>query len=168
MSDLKFVDTHNMIAFLQKPAESEGFEQIVDFLVAHPIMYALTINPKIYVSPITQFWATTKLKTSNEEWHIHAKVDGRKVILTESSLREVLQLGDEDGIDCLFNPTIFENLALMGYEKLFKKLTFYKSSFSQQWKFLIHTILQCLSSKTTAWNEFGIVVASSIICLAIK
>ncbi|GKG62797.1 hypothetical protein Tco_0636528, partial [Tanacetum coccineum] len=26
-----------MVAFLSKPAESEGFEQIVDFLNAHPI-----------------------------------------------------------------------------------------------------------------------------------
>nr|GEU54352.1 hypothetical protein [Tanacetum cinerariifolium] len=31
--------------------------------------------------------------------------------------RRDLQLADEDGIDCLLNTTIFENLALMGYEK---------------------------------------------------
>ncbi|GJW72348.1 hypothetical protein Tco_0129265 [Tanacetum coccineum] len=37
MSTLKFADTHNMVAFLSKPTESEGFEQIVDFLNAHPI-----------------------------------------------------------------------------------------------------------------------------------
>ncbi|GKD67024.1 hypothetical protein Tco_1309132 [Tanacetum coccineum] len=37
MTTLKFVDTHNMVAFLSKPTESEGFEQIVDFLNAHLI-----------------------------------------------------------------------------------------------------------------------------------
>ncbi|GJY58001.1 hypothetical protein Tco_0457893 [Tanacetum coccineum] len=37
MSTLKFADSHNMVAFLSKPTESEGFEQIVDFLNAHPI-----------------------------------------------------------------------------------------------------------------------------------
>ncbi|GJZ34450.1 hypothetical protein Tco_0580267 [Tanacetum coccineum] len=37
MANLKFADTHNMVAFLSKPTESEGFEQIVDFLNAHPI-----------------------------------------------------------------------------------------------------------------------------------
>nr|GEZ28192.1 hypothetical protein [Tanacetum cinerariifolium] len=47
-----------------------------------------------------------------------------------------------------------------------KKLTFYKAFFSPQWKFLIHTILQCLSAKTTAWNEFSSTMASAIICLA--
>ncbi|GKB97364.1 hypothetical protein Tco_0983501 [Tanacetum coccineum] len=56
----------------------------------------------------------------------------------------------------------------MGYEKILQKLTFYKAFFSPQWKFLIHTILQCLSSKTTRWNEFSSTMASAIICLAIN
>ncbi|GKB47616.1 hypothetical protein Tco_0898369 [Tanacetum coccineum] len=54
----------------------------------------------------------------------------------------------------------------MGYEKISHKLTFYKPFFSPQWKFLILTILQCLSPKTTAWNEFSSTMASAIICLA--
>ncbi|GJT68050.1 hypothetical protein Tco_1019530 [Tanacetum coccineum] len=37
MTTLKFADTHNMVAFLAKPTESERFEQIVDFLNAHTI-----------------------------------------------------------------------------------------------------------------------------------
>ncbi|GJU31975.1 putative ribonuclease H-like domain-containing protein [Tanacetum coccineum] len=57
-------------------------------------------------------------------------------------------------------------LSLMGYEKVSQKLTFYKAFFSPQWKFLIHTILQCLSAKTTAWNEFSSTMASAIIYLA--
>ncbi|GJW37212.1 hypothetical protein Tco_0060132 [Tanacetum coccineum] len=32
MANLKFADTHNMVAFLSKLAKSDGFEQIVDFL----------------------------------------------------------------------------------------------------------------------------------------
>ena len=44
-----------MIAFLQKPEESEGFTQIVDFLNVSGIRYALTINPTIYVSHINNF-----------------------------------------------------------------------------------------------------------------
>ncbi|GJY95570.1 hypothetical protein Tco_0511931 [Tanacetum coccineum] len=54
----------------------------------------------------------------------------------------------------------------MGYEKPSQKLTFYKAFFSPQWKFLIHTITQCLSAKSTAWNEFSSTMASLIICLA--
>ncbi|GKB58625.1 hypothetical protein Tco_0914811 [Tanacetum coccineum] len=116
--------------------------------------YALTMNPTIYVSYIEQFWSTAKVKTINEETQIHDTVDGKKIVITQSSVRSDLQLADDDGIDCLPNNSIFENLQLMGYENLSDKLTFYKSYFSPQWKYLIHTILQCLSSKSTAWNEF--------------
>ncbi|GKA73510.1 hypothetical protein Tco_0779812 [Tanacetum coccineum] len=50
MTNLKFADTHNMVVFLSKPAESDELEQIVDFLNAQPIRYALTVNPTIYIS----------------------------------------------------------------------------------------------------------------------
>ncbi|GJW99282.1 hypothetical protein Tco_0183196 [Tanacetum coccineum] len=166
MTTLKFADTHSMVSFLAKPAESEGFEQIVDFLNAHTIKYALTINPTIYTSCIEQFWATVKAKTVNEEVQLQALVDGKKIIITESIVRRYLQLEDAEGVDCLPNATIFEQLTLMEYEKISQKLTFYKAFFSPQWKFLIHTILQCLSSKTTTWNEFSSTMASAIICLA--
>ncbi|GJT31632.1 hypothetical protein Tco_0922051 [Tanacetum coccineum] len=166
MTTLKFADTHNMVAFLAKPAKSEGFEQIVDFLNAHTIKYALTINPTIYTSCIELFWATVKAKTINEEVQLQALVDGKKIIITESIVRRDLQLEDVEGADCLPNATIFEQLTLMGYEKISQKLTFYKAFFSLQWKFLIYTILQCLSSKTTTWNEFSSTMASAIICLA--
>ncbi|GJS06273.1 reverse transcriptase domain-containing protein [Tanacetum coccineum] len=67
MSDQKFADSHNMVVFLEKPAECEGFEQTVDFMNAKPIKYALTVNPTIYTSCIEQFWATAKAKTINGE-----------------------------------------------------------------------------------------------------
>ncbi|GJX39492.1 hypothetical protein Tco_0252795 [Tanacetum coccineum] len=166
MSTLTFPDTHNMVAFLEKPAESDGFHEIIDFLNANQIHYALTVNPTIYTSCIEQFWATAKVKTVNGERQIQALVDKKKVIITETSIRSDLHLEDADGTDCLPTATIFEELARMGYEKPSQKLTFYKAFFSPQWKFLIHTILQCLSAKSTSWNEFSSTMASAIICLA--
>ncbi|GJT78150.1 ribonuclease H-like domain-containing protein [Tanacetum coccineum] len=94
------------------------------------------------------------------------EMDGKKIIVTEASVRRDLQLNDEEGTDCLPNATIFEELTRMGYEKLSQKLTLYKAFFSPHWKFLIHTILQCLSAKTTARNEFSSTIASAIIYLA--
>ncbi|GJX03933.1 hypothetical protein Tco_0189849 [Tanacetum coccineum] len=166
MSTLQFAETHNMIAFLEKPAESNGFQEIIDFLNANQIHYALTVNPTIYTSCIEQFWATAKAKTINGERQLQALVDKKKVIITETSIRSDLHLEDAGGTDCLPTATIFEELARMGYEKPSQRLTFYKAFFSPQWKFLIHTITQCLSAKTTAWNEFSSTMASAIICLA--
>ncbi|GJU03315.1 hypothetical protein Tco_1113653 [Tanacetum coccineum] len=94
MKTFQFADTHNLVAFLAKPAESEGFEQIVNFLNANPIRYALTINPTIYTSCIEQLWATVKVKTVNGEVQLQALVDGKKIIVTEASVRRDLQLNE--------------------------------------------------------------------------
>ncbi|GJS17972.1 hypothetical protein Tco_0412444 [Tanacetum coccineum] len=110
--------------------------------------------------------ATTKEKTVNGERQIQALIDKKKVIISETSIRSDLHLEDAGGTDCLPTATIFEELTRMGYEKPSQKLTFYKGLFSPQWKFLIHTITQCLSAKSTAWNEFSSTMASLIICLA--
>ncbi|GJV97982.1 hypothetical protein Tco_1549559 [Tanacetum coccineum] len=114
MVALKFVETHNLVAFLEKPKENDGFAQIVDFLNAHPINYALTVNPTIYTSCIKQFWATAKAKTVNGDMQIQALVDGKKVIVTEASVRRDLQLAIENGTEFLPNATIFAELERMG------------------------------------------------------
>ncbi|GKA35793.1 putative ribonuclease H-like domain-containing protein [Tanacetum coccineum] len=56
-------------------------------------------------------------KTVNGEVQLQALVDGKKIIITESTVRRDLQLEDVEGVDCLPNATIFEQLALMGYEQ---------------------------------------------------
>nr|GEX08324.1 hypothetical protein [Tanacetum cinerariifolium] len=97
MSTPKFSETHNLVAFLEKPTESEGFEQIIDFLNANTIKYALTVNPTIYTSCIKQFLAKTKVKTINGEQHIQALVDKKNVIITETSVRSDIHLEDVEG-----------------------------------------------------------------------
>nr|GEV50243.1 hypothetical protein [Tanacetum cinerariifolium] len=59
-----------------------------------------------------------------------------------------------------------DELSRMGYEKSSTKLAFYKAFFSTQLKVLIHTILQCMSSKRTSWNELSSSMASVVICLS--
>nr|GEY39040.1 hypothetical protein [Tanacetum cinerariifolium] len=120
------------VAFLEKPTESKGFEQIIDFLNANSIKYALTVNPTIYTSCIKQFWAMTKVKTVNGEEQIQALVDKKKVIITETSVRSDIHLQDAEGTECLPTAKIFEQLTLVRYENLTQKLTFYKAFFSPQ------------------------------------
>nr|GEU88460.1 hypothetical protein [Tanacetum cinerariifolium] len=97
---------------------------------------------------------------------LQALVDKKKVVVTEATIRDILCLNDAEGVDCLPNEEIFAELARMGYEKPSAKLTFYKAFFSSQWKFLIHTILQCMSAKKTSWNEISSLMASAVICLS--
>nr|GFA37091.1 hypothetical protein [Tanacetum cinerariifolium] len=110
MAPLTFTDTHNMIAFLTKSDASEGFDQIVDFLNAHPIQYALMVNPPIYVSCIKQFWDSVSVKKTNDVVRLQALIDRKKVVVTEDSIRQDLRLDDADGVECLPNEEIFAEL----------------------------------------------------------
>ncbi|GJX03241.1 hypothetical protein Tco_0189157, partial [Tanacetum coccineum] len=103
MEALKFVDSHNMVAYLEKSTWNADFNEIVDFLNASPIRYALTVSPTIYVSYIEQFWSNAKIKIVNNERQIRAKVNGKTIVISESSVRRDLQFNDEDGIACLTN-----------------------------------------------------------------
>nr|GEW14848.1 hypothetical protein [Tanacetum cinerariifolium] len=143
-----------------------GFEQIIDFLNASVIQYALVVNPIIYVSCIKQYGSSVSLKKTNDVVRLQALIDRRKVIIAEDMVRQVLRLDDAESIDCLPNKKIFAELERMGYEKPSTKSTFYKVFFSVQWKFLINIILQCMSAKRIAWNEFSSSMASAVICLA--
>nr|GEU52744.1 ribonuclease H-like domain, reverse transcriptase, RNA-dependent DNA polymerase [Tanacetum cinerariifolium] len=115
MARLAFCDYHNMIAILEKYEHNTDFYQIVDFVEASHLRYALTINPTVYVSHIQQFWSTVRIETTDEGTKILATVDGQ---------------------------------------------------FSHQWKYLIHTIMQCLSPKSTGFNEFSSNIATALVCLA--
>ncbi|GJW49347.1 hypothetical protein Tco_0090698 [Tanacetum coccineum] len=97
MSALKFADSHNMVTFLAKPTEIEGFEQIVDFLNANPIKYTLTVNPTIYTSCIEQFWATAKVETVNGEVQLHALVDRKKKKQSKRKQRKDTEIPQSSG-----------------------------------------------------------------------
>ncbi|GJR72527.1 hypothetical protein Tco_0084892 [Tanacetum coccineum] len=86
MSTPKFAKTHNLVAFLEKPEESNGFEEIIAFLNASFVQYALTIQ---------------------------ALVDKKKVIITETSIGSDLKLDDAEGTYCLPTATIFAELERM-------------------------------------------------------
>ncbi|GJZ60038.1 hypothetical protein Tco_0615854 [Tanacetum coccineum] len=127
MATLEFCDKHNMVAYLEKPEGSAEFHQIIDFLTASHIHYALTENPTIYASFIKQFWTTATSSTNvNGEVELTASIDGQAKTITEASLRRHLKLEDNGGITSLPNTEIFEQLALMGYATDSDKLTFQK------------------------------------------
>ncbi|GKB36603.1 hypothetical protein Tco_0881545, partial [Tanacetum coccineum] len=89
MANWKFVDQHNMVAFLEKTEGNSDFHEIIDFLASSLIHHALIID---------------------------ATVDSKAVVVTKASIRSSLLFNDVDGTAFLTNEAIFQNLALMGYE----------------------------------------------------
>nr|GEW00642.1 hypothetical protein [Tanacetum cinerariifolium] len=128
-----------------------------------PFTFADTHNMIAFLSKSDD---TASIKKVNDVVKLQALIDRKKVVITEDIIRQDLRLDDVDGVECLPTKEIFAELAHMGYEKPPPKLTFYKAFFSVQWKFLIHTLVQCVSVKRTAWNEFSCSMASAVICLA--
>nr|GFA67655.1 glutamic acid-rich protein-like [Tanacetum cinerariifolium] len=134
-----------MVAILEEGKFNTDFHPMVDFLAASPL----------------------RIETTDEGTHILATVDGIQRTVFESSLRRNLKLRDEDGIVSIPNTKLFENLTLIGYNiSPNQKFTFQKGQFSHQWKYLIHTIMQCLSPKSTGFNEFSSNIATALVCLA--
>ncbi|GJV96500.1 hypothetical protein Tco_1548077 [Tanacetum coccineum] len=166
MAALVSCPKHNMVAYLEKTERNAQFHEIVDFLTRSSIYYSLTVSPTISTTLIEQFWNTATSKTVNYVSYIKAKVDGKTVSIFKASIRRDLLFNDVDGIDCLTNQEIYENLQLMGYEGDLTILTFQKALFSPQWRYLIHTLIHCLSSKSTSWDQFPTNIPSAVICLA--
>ncbi|GJR66898.1 hypothetical protein Tco_0012963 [Tanacetum coccineum] len=166
MAPMTFVPKHNQVGFLKKPEGSAGFEQIVDFLKGTHIRYALEHNPTIYVSVIKQFWQTvTVITLDNGEQELKATIDTDEYTISESSVRNKLKLADENGITEFTNAEIFEGMANLGYP-IDNTFTFWKKHFTPNWKFMVHHILHCISSKSGGWDQFGSKLATALICLS--
>ncbi|GJY47933.1 hypothetical protein Tco_0437889 [Tanacetum coccineum] len=152
---------------LVKPRESmmwtcSGEDLFVNF--SH-IRYAITQDPIIYDSLVKQFWSTASLRASEEgPPAILAIINRTPYTITESLVRNQLQLDDEDGVEDLPIADIYLGMDNLGY-LTDGKLTFHKNKFSPQWRFLVHTILHYLSSKSGSWDQFGSQVAIALICL---
>ncbi|KAI3728691.1 hypothetical protein L6452_17332 [Arctium lappa] len=140
MASMAFIDEHNEIAMLQKPKQAAGFHQIVDFLKSSHIAYALTI--------------------------IKTRVCDKPLIVSEEVIRISLRLDDASGITSIPNEDLFSNLTRMGYEGQQGVFKFYKANFSPKWRFFVHTLMHCISQKTTGWSQFSSTIAYALVCLS--
>ncbi|GJR07304.1 hypothetical protein Tco_0530288 [Tanacetum coccineum] len=166
MAALRYRDEHNKVGYLQKPKGSDDYHQVLDFLRASHIRYALTNDPIIFDSLVKQFWSTATLRSPElGPPTILATIDETPYTITEDSVRSQLQLADDGGIDDLPIADIYSGMDNLGYVTE-GKLTFYKNKFSPQWRFLVHTILHCLSTKSGSWDQFGSSLVVALICLS--
>ncbi|GJY46661.1 putative ribonuclease H-like domain-containing protein, partial [Tanacetum coccineum] len=146
--------------------ECQGFAEIVDFLRGSNLRYALTTNPTIYDSLVKQFWQTATTNThANGTLEIKATIDTIRYTISEASIRESLQLEDATGITMLPNDELFEGMGQIGYPTD-GTFTFWKSFFTPQWRYLVHHLLHCISSKSGGWDQFGSNIATALICLS--
>nr|GEU48374.1 copia protein [Tanacetum cinerariifolium] len=167
--DWFLLDDYNKVAYLEKGKGWEAYEQILDFLNRSHIQYALTHHPPIvFDSLVKQFWATATVRTLEAgPSEIIATIDGNEVVVTESHIRTHLQLNDENGLYEFTLHDILDGMREIGYPT-YGSLTFYKANLSPQWRFLIHTLIHCMSPKSGGWNQFPSSIASALICMSTR
>lgn len=101
-----------------------------------------------------------------DEAFIQAMVAGRKLCITEATIKEDLLFNGKEGTVLFDRQVLWDTLRDIGYEGALTKLTFLKPLFSPHWKYLAHVLLHCLSPKSTAWDQFGQYIASALVGLA--
>nr|GEX81314.1 copia protein [Tanacetum cinerariifolium] len=106
----KFVDQHNMVAYLEKSDDDRDFHQIVDFFSSCAITYAIT--------------AKATVKKVNDVVKLRTLIDGKKVVVSEAIIRRDIHLDDADGVECFLNKEIFKELVRMGRRFNFSKHIF--------------------------------------------
>ncbi|GJR27520.1 hypothetical protein Tco_1103752 [Tanacetum coccineum] len=94
-----------------------------------------------------------------------ATIDGVRSVVTESLIRTQLQFDDANDIFDMPNNDILEGMRVIGYPTD-RSLTFFKIHLSPQWRFLVHTLMHCLSPKSGSWNQFPSSIATALICLS--
>ncbi|GKB95418.1 hypothetical protein Tco_0981555 [Tanacetum coccineum] len=167
MAALMYKDDHNKLAYLGRERGCEDFTDILSYLDHSPLRYALTHDPPVvFDSLVKQFWATATVRPNAAGSHdLVVTIDGREVIVTESLIRAQLQLDDANDILDMPINDILEGMRVIGYPTD-GTLTFLKHHLSPQWRFLVHTIMHCLSPKAGSWNQFPSSIATALICLS--
>ncbi|GJT14483.1 ribonuclease H-like domain-containing protein [Tanacetum coccineum] len=168
MAALQYKDDHNRIAYLGRERGSEDFTDILSYLDHSPLRYALTHDPPVvFDSLVKQFWATATVRPNAAGSHdlvaaIDLAVSG---YVTESLIMGSVTHEDANGIFDMQIDDIFAGMGAIGYPPG-RTLTFLKHHLSPQWRFLVHTILHCLSPKAGSWNQFPSSIATALICLS--
>nr|GEV35521.1 synaptobrevin, longin-like domain protein [Tanacetum cinerariifolium] len=136
MSALRYRVEHNKVGYLLKPTRSDDYHQIIDFLRASHIRYALTHNPIIFDSLVKQFWSTATLRSPElGPPAIQATIDKTPYTITEELVRCRLQLDNDGGINELPITKIYSRMDNLG-------------------------------TMSGSWDQFGSPLVVSLICLS--
>ncbi|KAI3742283.1 hypothetical protein L1987_59963 [Smallanthus sonchifolius] len=160
--DDKFSTYHNLTSYLVKGNKSEGFDDMIDFLCRSKLHFALTVNPTIYISHMADFWNSASYSIEHGIPQIKAKVDGKDITVTEATLRKYLRLQDEGAANSYTKDEYMRTFVSIGYTGNQQDYTIEKALLGPPWKYLCHTLFQCISQKRSGWLQLSSGLASAV------
>ncbi|KAI3774243.1 hypothetical protein L1987_48790 [Smallanthus sonchifolius] len=127
----------------------------------HSNQFALTTNPTIYIPHMEDFWSTVVYSTEQGIPQIKAKVDGKDITILEATLRKHLKLQDEGAAISYSKDEYMRTFVSIGYTGNQTEYTIEKVLRGPPWKYLCHTLLQCISQKRSGWHQVSSALASA-------
>ncbi|KAJ0808447.1 hypothetical protein HanPI659440_Chr01g0003451 [Helianthus annuus] len=164
--DLKFIASHNQVAYLAPPPvkHKQLFTSLIKGLNTCRIVHALRENPVVYESLIREFWKTAAVEIFEGKGAIAAEIDGTKIIVTEQIIRDVLKFNDQetDPIE-LAAGTIEAILPRLSYEGKFPPLV--KKFVHPYWRLLLHMFLLCMTENRGGIYQLNTTQTAALICV---
>ncbi|KAJ0872033.1 hypothetical protein HanRHA438_Chr11g0519191 [Helianthus annuus] len=151
---LPFKTPHNYLGLLENPSHTETFNHVIDAVLSSKYKTLLTCDAPIFMETQEEFWKNAKLETKDKNpLAINSSIKGVLVTITPQTISEVFELDDLQGKTSF--PKIEYQIDFLegGYEEEMKKDILQKGSFPPAMRSLFHTLLICVSNKTTAFNE---------------
>ncbi|MFS7995871.1 hypothetical protein Hanom_Chr12g01123151 [Helianthus anomalus] len=147
--------SHNLLGLLTKPGTIDTFDSILDMLNASKYKTLLTVDAPIYLQTQREFWKNCILEKQGEDIiAINSTLQKKAVRITPQSISEVFQLNDLQGKDSFPKNELNIDFIERGYaDTMMKRDTLEKGFFPSTTRFLFHTLLMCVSNKTTSFNE---------------
>ncbi|MFS7946193.1 hypothetical protein Hanom_Chr06g00533111 [Helianthus anomalus] len=145
---------HNYHCTFEKTDKNTTFHSIIDTISSSKYKTLLTYNAPISQDTLRDFWANAEVQVQDKKpWAISSKVGGVLVPITPQTISEVFQMNDVAGKTSFPKSEYQLDLIERVYEGQLTKATMQKGEFPPTMKFLFHTLLTCVSNKTTAFNE---------------
>ncbi|MFS7906012.1 hypothetical protein Hanom_Chr01g00054391 [Helianthus anomalus] len=167
---------HNIYCLLEKEyTEKLVIEEVSKFLRESRIAKALTDKTIVYESHVRHFWNSARYE--EKEKMIYSAVTkkdekGKKedleIKITVGDVRHVLDLGDSDNDPTIISKRLAKGLwCRMGFTRSVNRKIL-KTSFSNAYKFLVHSVIHALRHRKGAYDEASDYIMNIITCLVLN
>ncbi len=126
-----------------KPKEQQ-FLPIVEYIKNSSLFFDVSENVDIFERLIREFWRTARVVRTEDNLSIIAKIDEHEVIISEETIRRVLKLDDEGGIERFESDYVMHSFKRLGYQGDINGKSIKKSLLCGTWRYLLHMGIQCL------------------------
>ncbi|KAI3805129.1 hypothetical protein L1987_27205 [Smallanthus sonchifolius] len=163
--DLLFVKRHNVCAFLNaNDPKAAEFIPVLNFLANSNISFSISNNLPVFEITIREFWETAKIITIENIEHIRTTVRGQEVLLSETTIREVLLFNDHPDAPIEF-PIFYvkECFRRLGHPDEFKSGQIIKNSLPSHWRYIVHVFIHYLSIRKGGFDSANNTLGSAIL-----